>query len=82
MYDKNLVKKYGEGVLEKLSQLVYEFFHSNGNKYSVHNIKKEYDLCKIMPRLIKENEKLWKEKNFYKPARKRRKVWEEYDKRH
>jgi hypothetical protein len=40
-----------------------------------------------MPRLIKENEKLWKSKSKeflanHKPKRKWREIWEDYDKRH
>lgn len=82
MYDKNLVKKYWPDVLDKLSKLVYEFFHNKSNKYSLYNINKEYDLALIVPRLIKTNEKLWKEKNFQKPKRNRRKTRDEYIKRH
>jgi hypothetical protein len=35
-----------------------------------------------MPILIRENEALWREKNFYKPKKNWRKLWEAYDKRH
>lgn len=81
-YDKNLVKKYWPDVLDKLSKLVCEFFHNKSNKYSLYNINKEYDLAIIVPKLIKTNEKLWKEKNFQKPKRNRRKTRDEYIKRH
>lgn len=77
-YDENINKKWGEWKAEKLRRLATDFVQWRG---------KAYDLKKEMPRLIKENEKLWKEKSVeflanHKPKRKWREIWEDYAKRH
>lgn len=78
-YDKNIENKFGKWTVQKLKSLVFEFTH---NKSKEDLKKKWYDLSKIIPQLIKKNEKLRKTKNFYTPKRKRAKIREEYDKRH
>ena len=65
-YDKSILEKYGEEGLQKLKTAVYNYFH---------NKAKKYDLYKEVPKLIKENEELWKTKNFYTPRRKWRELW-------
>lgn len=65
-YDKSLLEKYGEEGLQKLKTAVHDYFH---------NKAKKYDLYKEVPLLIKENEELWKTKNFYTPRRKWRELW-------
>jgi len=72
-YDENMDAKYWAWTSEKLRKLSRDFAQGKGKKY---------DLEKKIPQLIKLNEKLWKEKNFYKPWRKWGKIWEEYSKRH
>ena len=77
-YDENINKKWGEWKAERLRRLATDFVQWRG---------KAYDLKKVMPRLIKENEKLWKSKSAtfletHKPKRKWREIWTEYDKRH
>ena len=72
-YDRNIDKKWGEWTADKLKQKLRKTFKGKTEKY---------DLSVKMPILISENEVLWAEKNFYKPKRKWRKIWEEYDKRH
>ena len=72
-YSENMDKKWGEWTSERLRLLTRDFAMWKG---------KHYDLKKKIPQLIKENEKLWKGKSFYKPWRKRASIWEEYDKRH
>lgn len=65
-YDKSLVEKYGEKVLEKLKDSVRAYFQWQG---------KAYDLYKVVPKLIEENIKLWKTKKFYAPRRKWKELW-------
>lgn len=77
-YSENMDKKWGKWTSERLRLLTRDFAMWKG---------KHYDLKKVMPRLIKENEKLWnsKSKEFlanHKPKRKWREIWEDYDKRH
>ena len=81
-YDKNLIKKYGEWVIEKLNGLCWEFTHRKAS-----DPKKSYDFKKVIPQLIEENERLWASKSEefranHKPYRKWRVVWEDYDRRH
>jgi len=72
-YDENMDKKWGEWTSERLRLLTRDYAQWKWT---------HYDLKKKIPQLIKENEKLWKGKSFYKPWRKRASIWEEYDKRH
>lgn len=77
-YSENMDKKWGEWTSERLRLLTRDFAMWKG---------KHYDLKKVMPRLIKENEKLWKSKSAtfletHKPKRKWREIWEDYAKRH
>ena len=60
-YDENIDKKYGKWTAEKLKNKVVDYFHGKSKKY---------DLDVEIPRLIEENEELWKTKNFYAPRRK------------
>ena len=81
-YDKNIVKKYGEWAITKLKWLVVEFTHRKAS-----DPKKWYDLKKEIPRLIKENERLWAKKSeqfraTHKPYRNWLHIRTEYDKRH
>ena len=72
-YDENMDSKWWEWTSERLRLLTRDFAMWKWKKY---------DLNKKIPQLIKENEKLWKTKNFYKPWRKWASIWEEYAKRH
>lgn len=78
MYDRNIEKKFWEGTVQRLKELVMEFTRWESKKY---------DLSKKIPQLIKENARLWSKKSEafkenHKPARNWGKIWEEYDKRH
>lgn len=72
-YDKRLDALYGVGTAQHLKDLVVK---------DVRCKWKPYDIEKVVPRLIKRNEELRKEKNFYAPKRKWREIWNEYKKRH
>ena len=72
-YDKNIDKKWGGWTAAKLKKKLRATL-----KWKWH----KYDLSIKMPILIRENEALWREKNFYKPKKNWRKLWEAYDKRH
>lgn len=81
-YDRNLVKKYGEWVLQKLKDGVSRF-----TKMTKWTKGRDYVLKKRIPVLIRENEELWATKSplfreTHKPYRNWRKIWVEYDKRH
>lgn len=71
-YDENLDKKYWKWTAEKLKNKVVAYFHGKST---------DYDLDKEIPRLIDENEELWKTKNFYAPRRKWRAIWIKYKNR-
>ncbi len=68
-YDENLNKKFWEWTSAKLAKKVSDYFQGKGGKY---------DLERVIPKLIKENEKLWAKKNFYSPKRKWWNVWTRY----
>ena len=72
-YDKNIDKKWWEWTAAKLKKKLSDTLEWKWHKY---------DLSITMPILIRENEALWREKNFYKPKKNWRKLWEAYDKRH
>ncbi len=72
-YSENMDKKWWEWTSERLRLLTRDYAQWKG---------KHYDLKKKIPQLIKENERLWKTKSFYKPWRRWGNIWEEYDKRH
>ena len=72
IYDKNLDIKYWEWTADKLKQKVVDYFQWRGKKY---------DLYYEIPRLIEENEELWKTKNFYAPKKKWREIWVKYTNR-
>ena len=81
-YDRNIIKKYWEWAIKKLKDWLVKFTQMRkGTKW------RDYDLKKVLPQLIKENEELWatKSENFranHKPKRNWRHIREEYDKRH
>ena len=68
-YDKNIIKKRGEDELLEL-QLMKQKEFSNPSKYKLT----EPFIDEIIPDLIAENERLWKDKKFYKPKKNRRKL--------
>lgn len=68
-YDENLDKLYGEWTAEKLHQKYIAHMHWE---------REAYDLDKMIPELIDENERLWKTKNFYAPWKKWRAIWTKY----
>lgn len=70
-YDKNIIKKRGEDELLEL-QLMKQKELSNPSKYKLT----EPFIDKIIPELIAENERLWKDKKFYKPKKNWKKVYE------
>lgn len=81
-YDKNIIEKYGEEAVQKLRTGVYEFMHRKAS-----DRKEKYDYMKIIPRLIKENSKLWASKSEefranHKPYKNWWHIREEYEKRH
>lgn len=65
-YDENINKKFWPKTSAKLAKLVSLYFHGKWT---------HYDLDYEIPRLIAENEELWKTKNFYSPKRKWREKW-------
>lgn len=71
-YDINIDKKYWEWTADKLRDKVTACFQNKSEKY-------DYEM--LIPRLIEENEKLWKTKSFYTPRKKRRAVWVKYSNR-
>lgn len=81
-YDKNIIEKYGEWAIQKLKDWLVKFTQMRkGTKW------RDYDLMKVVPKLVKENEKLWatKSEEFranHKPYRNWWHIREEYAKRH
>lgn len=81
-YDKNIIAKYGEWAIKKLKDGLVKFTQMRkGTKW------RDYDLMKVIPKLVKENEKLWATKSeaflaTHKPYRKWWQTWGEYEKRH
>lgn len=71
-YDRKLDIKYGEGTAEALKNKLVAYMHWKNE---------DYDLDLIIPQLIEENEALWKTKNFYAPAKKRRAIRTKYKNR-
>ena len=68
-YDKNIIKKRGEGELLELQlKKQEELEHPFAYKWS------EPKLDELIPDLIAENERLWKGKKFYKPKKNWRKI--------
>lgn len=70
-YDRNIIKKRGEDELLEL-QLMKQKELSNPTK---HKLTEPF-IDEIIPDLIAENKRLWKDKRFYKPKKNRRKVYE------
>lgn len=66
-YDENLDKKYWPRTAEKLKKKVGDYFQ--------WKLKYDIDLDYNIPRLIEEDERLWKTKSFYAPRRKWRAIW-------
>lgn len=70
-YDRNIIKKRGEDRLLWLQNMKQEELeHPVAYKWT------EPKLDDLIPDLIAENERLWKDKKFYKPKKNRRKVYE------
>lgn len=72
-YDENLDIKYWPKTAEKLRKKVAAYFQGT--------LKYELDLDLEIPKLIEEDEALWKTKNFYAPRRKWRAIWIKYKNR-
>ena len=71
VYDHNAVRKYGEGVWTQLEKL------KNASvidplKYS----PTETEIDDAIVVLIWDNENYWEQKNFYKPKKNRKKIYE------
>lgn len=75
-YDKNIIKKRGEDKFLEL-QLMKQEELSNPVAYKWTEIK----LDELIPDLITENERLWETKNFYKPKKNWREIYEKELKR-
>lgn len=73
-YDENLIKKYWQEAVDKLRRSVHQWFSTSGD----YRHKVRGNLWILMMNFIKENEELWKTKNFYKPKRKWREKRELY----
>lgn len=71
-YDRKLDIKYWEWTAEWLKAKLVAYMHWWGMKY---------DLDLLIPKMIEENEELWKTKNFYAPAKKWRAIWIKYKNR-
>lgn len=71
-YAKNMDKKFWAWTSDRIKKGVKEFFQGKSSRY---------DLDYEIPRLIEENENLWKTKNFYAPKKKWRAIWAKYTNR-
>lgn len=84
-YNENLARKYWESIVTQLKEWYESYFKTDydGN-WVIGIIKKkkseveDYLVKKYIPELIEENELRWKWKDFYKPWKKWRKIFEEY----
>ena len=70
-YDKNIIKKRGEDKFLELQMMKQEEL-SNPVAYKWTEIK----LDELIPDLITENKRLWETKNFYKPKKNWRGIYE------
>ena len=70
-YDKNIIKKRGEDRLLWLQNMKQEEL-----EHPVAYKRTEPKLDDLIPDLISENERLWKTKNFYKPKKNWRKIYD------
>lgn len=70
-YDKNIIKKRGEDELLELQLKKQEEL-----EHPITYKRTESKLDELIPELIAENERLWKDKKFYKPKKNRRKLHE------
>lgn len=71
VYRINLIKKYSKEQVEEMEERLQQYI-SNPKKYSVTEIY----LNEYIPELIEENEKLRATKNFYKPSKNWRRIYE------
>ena len=85
LYDINLAKKYSQGVVNQLREWSEAYFKKDYDENWVIGtqiIKKDavesYLKKTYIPELIEENERRWAGKNFYKPKRKWREVWNKF----
>ena len=69
-YKVNLDKKYWEWTAKRLEEKKVAYFSSKDES--------NWDYDTLIPSLIEWNERLWKEKTFYKPSKNWRKIWEKY----
>ena len=84
-YNENLARKYGESIVAQLKEWYESYFKNDYDEnWVIGTIKKkkseaeDYLVKKYIPELIEENELRWKWKDFYKPWKKWRKIFEEY----
>ena len=75
-YDQNAIRKYGEVLRENLEKLKNESIIDPAK----HTPTESY-LDDIIGVLIGDNEHYWRLKNFYKPKKNRRKIYEKELKR-
>lgn len=75
-YDRNIIKKRGEDKLLELQLKKQEEL-----EHPIAYKRTEPKLDEIIPELIAENERLWKNKSFYKPKKNRRKLHEKMTER-
>lgn len=72
-YRTNARRKRGNDEINDLLDAMRKSIQ-NPNKYKPSSIY----LDDIIPELIRKNEQLWKTKNFYKPGKNWRKIYEKY----
>ena len=84
-YNENLARKYWESIVAQLKEWYESYFKTDYDENWVIGIIKkkkseaeDYLVKKYIPELIRENELRWKWKDFYKPWKKWRKIFEEY----
>ena len=84
-YNENLARKYWESIVAQLKEWYESYFKTDYDENWVIGIIKkkkseaeDYLVKKYIPELIEENELRWKWKDFYKPWKKWRKIFEEY----
>lgn len=84
-YNENLARKYWESIVAQLKEWYEAYFKNDYDEnWVLGTIKKkkseveDYLVNKYIPELIEENELRWKWKDFYKPWKKWRKIFEEY----
>ena len=83
-YNENLAEKYNEGVVAQLREWYVSYFKNDYDENWVigvikkkKNAVEEYLIKTYIPELLDENEKRWESKNFYKPKKNWRKIYEQ-----